>query len=93
MLGLDSKKLGVLIRSIKFLSPEVAPYFYKSTIWPCMEHCCRVWAGSSSYYLEILDKLQKGICRTVDPLLAASLEPLAHLRNAASLNLSTDKYL
>ena len=46
-----------------------------------MEYCCHVWAGASSYYLELLDKLQKRICRTVDPSCAASLEPLAHRRN------------
>ena len=33
----SSKKIGALIRSMKFLSPEVALYLYKSTIWPCME--------------------------------------------------------
>ena len=32
-----SKKIGALIRSMKFLSPEVALYLYKSTIRPCME--------------------------------------------------------
>ena len=32
-----SKKIGALIRSMKFLSTEVALYFYKSTISPCME--------------------------------------------------------
>ena len=31
-----SKKIGPLIRSMKFLSPEVVLYLYKSTIWPCM---------------------------------------------------------
>ena len=31
------KKIGALIRSVKFLSPEVARYLYKSTIRPCME--------------------------------------------------------
>ena len=36
-------------------------------------------------YLELLDKLQKPICRTVCPSLAASLEPLAHRWNVASL--------
>ena len=82
-----SKKIGALIRSMKFLSPEVALYLYKSTIRPCMEYCCHVWAGASSYYLELLDKLQKRLCRTVGPSLAASLEPLADRRNAASLNL------
>ena len=82
-----SKKIGALIRSMKFLSPEVALYLYKSTIRPCMEHCCHVWAGAPSCYLELLDKLQKRICRTVGPSLAASLEPLAHRRNVASLSL------
>ena len=73
-----SKKIGALIHSIKFLSPEVALYLYKSIIQPCMEHCCHVWAGAPSCYLKVLDKLQKQICRAVGPSLAASLEPLAH---------------
>ena len=79
-----SKKIGALIHSIKFLSPEVALYLYKSIIQPCMEHCCHVWAGAPSCYLKVLDKLQKQICRAVGPSLAASLEPLAHCWNVAS---------
>ena len=82
-----SKKIGALIRSMKFLSLEVVLYLYKSTIRPCMEYCCHVWAGAPSCYLELLDKLQKQICRTVGPSLAASLEPLAHRQNVASLSL------
>ena len=82
-----SKKIGTLIRSMKFLSPEVALYLYKSTIRPCMEYCCHVWAGAPSCYLELLDKLQKRICRTVGPSLAVSLEPFAHRRNVAILSL------
>ena len=82
-----SKKIGALIRFIKFLSPEVALYLRKSTIWPCMEYCCHVWADVPSCYLELLDKLQKRICRTDDPSLAASLEHLAHGRNVPSLSL------
>ena len=83
-----SKKIGALIRSMKFFSPEVALYLYKSTTRPCMEYCCHVWDGASSSYLALLlDKLQKRICRTVGPSLAASLEPLAHRRNVASLSL------
>ena len=82
-----SKKIGALIRSMKFLSPEVALYLCKSTIHPCMEYCCHVWAGAPSCYLELLDKLQKWICRVVGPSLAASLEPLAHCRSVASLSL------
>ena len=31
-----SKKIGALIRSMKFLSPEVVLYLYKSIIRPCM---------------------------------------------------------
>ena len=37
-----SKKTGALIRSMKFLSPEVALYLYICTIWPCIEYCCFV---------------------------------------------------
>ena len=37
-----AKKIGALIRSMKFLSPEVALYLYKSNICPCMEYCCHV---------------------------------------------------
>ena len=73
-----SKKIGAFIRSMKFLSPEVALYLYKSAMHPCVEYCCHVWAGAPSCYLEFLDKLQKQICRIVGPSLAASLEPLAH---------------
>ena len=75
-----------LFHSTMFLSPEVALYLYKFTIRPCMEYCCYVWAGAPSCYTELLDKLQKRICRTVGPSLAASLEPLAHRRNVASLS-------
>ena len=82
-----SKKIGALIRSMKFLSPEVALYLYKSTIRPCMEYCYHAWVGALSCYLELLDKLQKRICRTVGPSLAACLEPLAHCQNVASLSL------
>ena len=83
-----SKKIGALIRSMKFLSPEVALYLYKSTIQPCMEYCCYVLVGAPSCYLELLDKLQKQIRRTVGPSPVASLEPLAHCRDVASLSLS-----
>ena len=73
-----SKKIGVLIRFMKFLSPEVARYLYKSTILPCMEYCCYVGADDSSCNLDMLDKLQKWVCGTIDQTLAASLEPLGH---------------
>ena len=73
-----SKKIGPLIRSVKFLSPEVALYLCKSTIRPCMEYCCHVLAGDPSCYLELLDKLLKRICKIAGPSLATSLEPLAH---------------
>ena len=51
-----------------------------------MVYCCH-WAGAPSCYLELLDKLQKWISKTVGPSLATSLEPLAHRRNVASLSL------
>ena len=82
-----SKKIEVLICVMMFLSPEVALYLYNSTIHPCMEYCCHIWAGGPSCYLELLDKLQNRLCRTVGSSLAASLETLAHCRNVASLSL------
>ena len=77
---------------MKFLSPKVALYLHKSTIHPCMEYCCHVWAGAPSCYLELLHKLQKWICRIVGPTLTASLEPLVHRRNVTSLSLFYSYY-
>ena len=51
------------------------------------EYCWHIWAGALICNLELLKKLQKWIFRTVGPSLAASLEPLAHHRNVASLSL------
>ena len=48
-----------------------------------MECCCHVWAGATSYYLDMLDKLQKS--RTAD--FSASLESLTHCCNVANLSL------
>ena len=73
-----SSKIGALFYFMKFLSPEVALYLYKSTMCACMEYCCHVWASVPSCYLELLDKLKEQICKTVEPSLAAYLEPLAH---------------
>ena len=81
---------------MKFLSPEVSLYLYKSTICPCMEYCCHAWTGVPSYYLELLDKLQKWICRIAGPSLATSLEPLkcSHLKSFLFIGFtSTDVHL
>ena len=78
------KKIGALIRSMKFLSPEVALHLYKSTIHPCMEYCYHVWTAAPSCYLEI--------CRTVAPSIAVSLEPLAYRQNVASLSLFIEQW-
>ena len=80
----SSKKIGALIRSMKFLFPEAALCLYESTTRPCMEYCCHVWAGTSSCFLKLLDKLQKWICRTAGSSFAAFMKPFAHRRNVAS---------
>ena len=72
-----SNRIGDLIRSMMLISPEVTLYLYKST----------KRSGTPSCYLQLLDMLQKRICRTVGPSLAVSLEPLAHCWNVASLSL------
>ena len=65
----NSKKIGGLINS------EVALYINKSTVQLCMEYGCHVWAVAPCCYLEMLDRLQKWVCRTVSPV-AAILEHL-----------------
>ena len=55
-------------------------------LWSCL-------AGAPSCYLELSDKLQKWICKTVVSSLATSLESLAHHQNAASLSLFCRYYL
>ena len=46
-----SKRIGALLRSMKFLSPDVALYLNKSTIRPCMEYCYHIRAGAPICYL------------------------------------------
>ena len=82
-----TNKIEAVIFFMKFLSPEVVFYHCKSSMWPCMEYCCHVWAAAPSCYLEMLDKLQKQICRTVISSLTVSLEPQGHCQSVASLSL------
>ena len=46
--------------------------------------CCHTWAGAPSCSLELLDKLQKWICRTAGHSFDVSLKPLAHRQNVAN---------
>ena len=71
---------------MKFLSPEVALYLYKSIMRLWTEYCRHIWVGASSCCQDMLDKLQKQICKTAGPALVASLKPLARQRNLASLS-------
>ena len=52
-----------------------------------MEYCCHVWAVAPSCYLDVRDKLQKRICRTIGLSLATPFESLTHRRNTTSLGL------
>ena len=84
-----SKKIGALLHSVKFLSPELelVLYFYKSTIRQCIEYCCHVWSGAGKCYLNLLDKLQRRTCNVVVPELSASFQSLAHHQDVTSLSL------
>ena len=87
-----SKKIGALIHSMKFLSPEVALCLQKSSLRPCMKYCCNVWVGAPGWYLEMLDKLQKLVCRTVDPSLVAPFNPwlIAEMQPALIINITLE---
>ena len=78
-----SKETGALCHSMKFFSHDVALYFYKYV--KQLYFVC--YCGAPFCYLNMLDKLRKHVYRTVDPLLAASLEPLAHCRSEATISL------
>ena len=82
-----SKKIEALILSLKFLSPEFSVYVYKSTTRPFLKYFCHFMMCLSSYYVNMLDKVQNRISKTVGPLLSTSLEPLAHRRNKGSSSL------
>ena len=81
-----AKNSGLLIRSMNLFPPEVAFHLHKSSIGPCIEYY-HLWAGAQNCLLNILNKLQKRVCRNVGPKLAASLVPLGHRRNVAALSL------
>ena len=51
-----SKKIGALIRSMMFLSPEVVLYLYKVTICPCMVLLSSLgWSGHLIHLLLLLN--------------------------------------
>ena len=62
-----SQKTGPLIHSMKFLSPEVALYLYKSNIWPCIEYCCHVWAGDPNCFFGIWNLCSSELAQLVPP--------------------------
>ena len=52
-----------------------------------MVYCCHVWAGAPNCSLDMLDKLQKRMCKTVVPSVVSSFERLDHRRNVASFSI------
>ena len=67
------KVLGLIISVAKSASKKIG----------ALIHSMKFISHVPSWYLELLDKLQKQICKTVGPSLAVSLEPLAHRQNVA----------
>ena len=61
---------------MKFRSPELALYLYKSVIQSCTEYCCHICAGAPSCCLELLDKLQKRhLLPLLNPWLIVEMQP------------------
>ena len=82
-----------IISIIKTVSKQSRDLFYEiSFSWDYMEYCFHVWAGTPSCCLEMIDKLQNRICGSISLSVAASLEPLAHWWNVASLSLFSRYY-
>ena len=70
---------------------ELRKKYGTTHVWTATHALLSSW-NRLSCYLELLDKLQKRICRTVGSSLAASLEPLAHHQHVASLSLFYSYY-
>ena len=70
-----SKIIGALIPSMKFLSPDVALYLYKSTIHPCLEYCCQIWAGAPGCYNEYAGLLVLHLLFLLNPWLIVEIWP------------------
>ena len=81
-----SRAASKKFRYMKFRSPKAALYLCRCTKRPCTEYFCHAWDDAPSCYLESPDYLQKRIRRTFGSSLAASLEPMTHRRNVASLS-------
>ena len=60
---------------------------YKSTIRPCLEYCCHIWAGAPISSLNILDRVQRRLFNLLGENLYSKLQPLSHRREVASLSL------
>ena len=43
----------------KSFSQLMLRYLYKSTIRPCLEYCCHIWAGAPITSLNLLDRVQR----------------------------------
>ena len=70
---------------------ELRKKYGTTHVWTATHVLLSSW-NRLSWYLELLDKLQKRICRTVGSSLAASREPLSHHQNVASLSLFYSYY-
>ena len=74
----DFKKGVKLGQGVRALKRRGGWNSLRNYVCPSMEYCGHIWDGALSCYLELLNKLQKQICRTVGSSLAASFKPLAH---------------
>ena len=78
-------KVGALYRARNFLTQESIFYLYKSTIRPCIEYCCHLWAGAPAESLNLLERVQRRISNLIGPNLSSKLHTLGHRRDVASL--------
>ena len=76
-----------MYRARKFLTAESTLYLYKSTIRPCLEYCCHIWAGAANTSLNLLDRVQRRLKYLIGDSLFSKLQPFSHRRDVASLSL------
>ena len=81
-----SKKLFVLRKSRKFLSPEDSLFLYKTQIRLMMEYCSFIWDRAAHSHIGLLDNIEKRALKLINcQSLTEHMESLSSCRKVVSL--------
>ena len=88
MLSITLLSMLLILLSTRSVIRQVAIYHYRTTIRPCIECCCHVCTGAPSCYLDMLDDLQKWVCRNVRSSLFVSWTLFSSSKRVTSVGIT-----